>query len=115
MRYYCVIKYNVGHSLSSTLQELMNQELVSPAFAFPLCQAAETRALLRGQRASLMAQLVKNLPANAGFTRNKGLIPGLGRSPREGKSKPLQYSCLKNSLDRGVWWATVRGIANSWT
>ena len=35
-----------------------------------------------------------------------GLIPGLGRSPGEGNSYPLQYSCLKNSMDRGAWWST---------
>ena len=35
-----------------------------------------------------------------------GLIPGSGRSPREGNGNPLQYSCLENSVDRGAWWAT---------
>ena len=44
---------------------------------------------------------VKNLLANVGDT---GLIPGLGRSPREGNGNSLQYSCLKNSVDRGAWW-----------
>ena len=44
-----------------------------------------------------------------------GLIPGLGRSPGERKSNPLQYSCLENSMDRGAWWATVHGVANSQT
>jgi len=39
---------------------------------------------------------VKNLPANAGFIRDVGLIPGLGRSPGEGKGNPRQYSCLEN-------------------
>ena len=38
-----------------------------------------------------------------------GSIPGLGRSPGEGNGKSLQYSCLKNSMDRGAWWATVHG------
>ena len=38
-----------------------------------------------------------------------GSIPGSGRSPREGNDNPLQYSCLKNPLDRGVWCATVHG------
>ena len=38
-----------------------------------------------------------------------GLIPGLGRSPGEGNSNPLQYSCLENSMDWGAWWATVHG------
>ena len=32
-----------------------------------------------------------------------GSIPGLGRSPEEGNGNPLQYSCLKNPMDRGVW------------
>ena len=36
-----------------------------------------------------------------------GSIPGLGRSPGEGKGNPLQYSCLKNFMDRGAWWAIV--------
>ena len=40
-----------------------------------------------------------------------GSIPGLGRSPGEGNGNPLQYSCLENSMDRGAWWAPVRGVA----
>ena len=36
-----------------------------------------------------------------------GLIPGSGRLPGEGNDNPLQYSCLENSMDRGVWWAIV--------
>ena len=44
-----------------------------------------------------------------------GSIPGLGRSPGEGNGNPLQYSCLKNSMDRGAWWATVHGVTKSWT
>ena len=38
-------------------------------------------------------------------------IPGLGRSPGEGNSNPLQYSCLGNAMDRGAWQATVQGVA----
>ena len=38
---------------------------------------------------------------------------GLKRSPREGNSYPLQYSCLENSTDRGAWRATVYGIAKN--
>ena len=53
--------------------------------------------------------MVKNPPASAGDGRDAGLIPGSGRSPRGGNGKPLQYSCLENSMDRGVWWATVHG------
>ena len=42
-----------------------------------------------------------------------GLIPVSGRSPGEGNSYALQYYCLKNPMDRGAWWATVHGIAES--
>ena len=62
-----------------------------------------------------MALAVKNLPANAGDTRDMGLIPGSGRSPEGGHSSPLQYSCLENPTDRGAWLATVHGVAKSWT
>ena len=51
--------------------------------------------------------MVKNLPAN---TRDTGLILGSGRSSGEGNSSPLQYSCLRNLMDRGAWWATVHGV-----
>ena len=44
-----------------------------------------------------------------------GSIPGLWRSPGEGNDNPLQYSCLENSMDGGTWWATVHGVAKSWT
>ena len=44
--------------------------------------------------------MVKNLPANAGDSRDTGLIPGLGRSPGGGNGNPFQYSCLENSTDR---------------
>ena len=52
--------------------------------------------------------VVKNLPASA---RDVGLILGLERSPGEENGNPLQYSCLGNSMDRGAWLATVRGVA----
>ena len=52
------------------------------------------------KNASPVAQLVKNLPANAGDTRDVGLIPRSGRSPGEESSNPLQYSCLENLMDR---------------
>ena len=55
--------------------------------------------------------MVKNSPDNAGDAGDAGSIPGLGRSPVKGNGNPLQYSCLGNSMDRGVWWATVHGVA----
>ena len=45
--------------------------------------------------------VVKNLPANAGDARDKGLIPGSGRFLGGGNGNPLQYPCLENPMDRG--------------
>ena len=58
---------------------------------------------------------MKNPLANAGDIRDKGFIPGSGRSPGVGNGNPFQYSCLENSMDRGVWWAIVHGVVESWT
>ena len=54
--------------------------------------------------------VVKNLPADAGDTSS---IPRSGRAPGEGNGNLLQYSCLKSSMDRGTWWATVHGVTKS--
>ena len=51
--------------------------------------------------------MIKNLPDNAGATRDLGSIPGSGRYPTEGNGNPLQHSCLGNPMDRGGWWVTV--------
>ena len=59
--------------------------------------------------------MVKNLPVNARDLGDAGSIPGLGRSLREGKGNPLQYSCLENPRDRGAWWAVVHGVAKGQT
>ena len=67
------------------------------------------------RKASRVALVVKNLPVNAGDIRDVGSIPGLGRSPGEGHSNPLQYSCLENPMDRGAWRATVHRVAKSQT
>ena len=47
--------------------------------------------------------------------RDSGFNPQLKRSPGGANGNPLQYSCLKNPIDRGAWWATVHGVANSRT
>ena len=59
--------------------------------------------------------MVKNPPANAGDMRDVGLIPESGRSPGGGNDNPLQYSCLENPMDRGIWQATVHRVTKSWT
>ena len=59
---------------------------------------------------SLVAQTVKDPPEG-----DLGSILGLGRSPGGGHGTPLQCSYLEKSMDRGAWWATVHGVAKSWT
>ena len=65
--------------------------------------------------ASQVALVVKNLPANVGDIKDTGSIPESGRSSRRGYGNLLPYSCLKNSMGRGAWEATILGVAKSWT
>ena len=67
-------------------------------------------SLSDGPRGFPGGSVVKNLPANAGDTRDAGSIPGSGRSPGGGNGNPFQYSCLENPIDRGAWWATAHGV-----
>ena len=62
---------------------------------------------------SQVALVVKNLPANAGDIGNTGSVPGSGRSPEVGHDNSLQYSCLKNPMDRGTQRATVHRVTKS--
>ena len=57
--------------------------------------------------------MVKNLPANAGDSTGEGSLPGSGISPGKGSGNALQYSCLRNPMDKGAWWAIVHGVAES--
>ena len=59
--------------------------------------------------------VVKYPSANAGDPRDVGSIPGSGRFTGGGNGNPLQYSCLGNPVDRGVWWARVRGVKKNRT
>ena len=59
--------------------------------------------------------MIKESACNAGDTGDADSIPGSGRSSGEGHGNPFQYSCLENPMDRGAWWATVHGVAKSWT
>ena len=67
------------------------------------------------ERASQVALVVKTQPASARDLRNKGSIPGSGRSPGGGHSNQLQYSCLENPMDRGALQAPVHGAAKNRT
>ena len=63
----------------------------------------------------LWASLVAQVKASASNAGDLGSIPGSGRSPGEGNSNPLQYSCLENPTDGEAWWATVHGVTKSRT
>ena len=62
---------------------------------------------------SQVALVVKNPPAKAGDVRNKGSVPGSGRSPGVGHGNPPQYSGLENLMGRGAWQFTVHGRKES--
>ena len=59
--------------------------------------------------------MVKNPPASAGDTGDKGWISVLGRSPGGGNGNPLQYSCLENPMDGEGCWTMVHSVSKSWT
>ena len=59
-----------------------------------------------------MAQLVRNLPT---IQEEPASIPGSGKSLGEGNGNPIQYSGLKDPMDKGAQWAIDHGVANSWT
>ena len=65
------------------------------------------------RRASQVARVVKNSPANAGDVRDASSIPALGRSPGGGHGNPLQYSCLENPMDRGAWRAMAHRVTKT--
>ena len=62
--------------------------------------------------ANILSQIQRLKHLQCGDT---GSIPWSGRSSGEGNDNPLQYSCLGNPMDGGAWWATVHGVAKSWT
>ena len=89
--------------------------LCEPLKAKGLEQGCKQRANIYLLRASQVVWVVKNLPVNAGDIKDAGLIPRLERSPRRGNGNPLQYSCLENPVDRGVWWVSVHRVAKGQT
>jgi len=62
-------------------------------------------------KASQVALVVKNPPANARDARDMGSIPESGSSPRVRNGNPLPYSSLGNPMDRGAWWAVFHRVA----
>ena len=100
-------------SASSFFLELF---LHSPPVAYWALPLAHNKCeVLLFPWASQLALVVKNPPANAEDTRDTGSILELGRCPGGGQGDSLQYSCLENPMDRGVWEATVQRVAKSRT
>ena len=83
----------------------------SPGICIPTC----CQVILIGLRLELIVPGGSDGKASARNAGDQSSIPGSERSPGEGNGNPLQYSCLENSMDGGVWWATVYGVAKSRT
>ena len=77
-----------------------------------LCRSKDS---MKNRGAPQVVLVIQNPPADAGDIKDMGSIPESGRSPGGGHGNPLQYSCLKNPMDRGAWWATIHGVVKSWT
>ena len=59
--------------------------------------------------------VVKNLPVNAGHIETQVRSLGQEDPPGGGNGNPVQYSSLKNPMDRGAWWVTIHGVAKNQT
>ena len=64
-------------------------------------------------RASQVALVVKNPPANEGDIRDAGSVPESGRPSGRGHGNPLQYPCLENPMDRGAWWVALDSVTKN--
>ena len=91
--------------MESIIRKLLRTALVLRSEGRLLCRNLDLRL-------NKEVLVVKNPPANAGDTRNAGLIPGSRSSPEVG---PLQYSCLENFMDRRDWRATVHRVEKTQT
>ena len=108
-------------SLTVSLQLSVTMKLADPQslfvflllLSFFLVQYQFTKTSVFFFRVSQVALQVKNPPAKAGDAREAGQTPGSGRSPGVGNGKPLQFSCLENSMSRGALWATAHGVAEN--
>ena len=74
------------------------------------CPAPNWNSIINSTRGFPCSSVGKESACSAG---DPDSTPGSGRSPEEGNGNPLQYSCLGNPTDRGAWWATVQGVAES--
>ena len=98
----------------SFLPSTISCDYIKSAAVQQLKQKKKFRALERC-KGFAGGSVIKTLPDNPGVTGDSGSIPGSGRFPGIGNGHQLQYSCWENPMDRGAWWATVHGVAESWT
>ena len=80
-----------------------------------LCLGSKFIRMYEDEGASQVALVVKNPPASAGYSRDAGSMPGLGRSPWGEHGNPLQYSGLGSSVDTGTWQAIICGVPKNQT
>ena len=108
--------HNCFSVLYLSVLSLLPDTCNSPSFLLLFCPSWVTNITDRNAcGASPVAQLVKNPTVNAEDTRGMSFIPWLGRYPGKGNGNPLQYSCLENPMNRGVWQGTVHGVTKSRT
>ena len=108
-----VTQLNVTGSLFEPRTLCLTGLLFMDMSCHPWCNKEHLEYRINVLWASQVALVIKYLPANSGDLRVTGSIPGSGRSPREGHSNPLQFSCLENPMNRGAWWAKVHRFAQS--
>ena len=82
---------------------------------FPPPEAQTDQSYYLAREAFPNGSVSKESSCNTNNTGDGGSIPGLGRFPGGGDGNPLQYSCLKNPMDRGARWALVQRVTKSWT
>ena len=123
---YCLTTSNLPWFMYLTFQVPMQYCFLQHQTLLPSPAMKETLLLVLGREDPLEKERLptpvfldfpggsdsKEFTCNVGYL---GLIPGLGRSPREGNSYLLQCSWLENSMDRGAWQATVHGVGKSQT
>ena len=104
---------SLGDQLKIRAMSKQQDKVLNPYLPFSTGEISLCSTLKSGNLLGFLSGLsfISGLPwwlrnkesvSNAG---DPGLILGSGRSPREGNGYPVQYSCLENSMDRGIWWS----------